>query len=194
MRLTLLLDLDDTLMTNNMRTFLPAYFESLSAVLLAYAQPQPLIQHLLAATDKMTANDQPNRTLKEAFDAAFYPALGKTADDLQPELERFYAEDFPKLERVIKRRPAAIALVQEAFRRGYRVAVTTNPLFPRPAILHRLAWAGLPADEYPFELITSYESFHFTKPRPAYFAEALGRLGWPEGPVVVVGDDLENDI
>jgi hypothetical protein len=43
-------------------------------------------------------------------------------------------------------------------------------------------------------LITSYETFHFAKPNPAYYTEILARLGWPEGPVVMVGDDLQNDM
>ncbi len=38
------------------------------------------------------------------------------------------------------------------------------------------------------------ETFHFAKPSPAYFAEVLAQLGWPEGPAIVVGDDPKNDI
>jgi hypothetical protein len=38
------------------------------------------------------------------------------------------------------------------------------------------------------------ETFHFTKPNPAYFAEFLTILGWPEGPVIMVGNDLEHDV
>jgi hypothetical protein len=87
-----------------------------------------------------------------------------------------------------------VEFVNEAVGRGSRIVVATNPLFPRTAILQRLSWAGLPADQTPFELITSYESFHYAKPDPAYFAEALARVGWPEGPVLVVGDDLKQEI
>lgn len=194
MSLTLLLDLDDTLLTNEMRTFLPAYLQALSKALSPYAPPDELIHRLIAATRLMAANHLPNCTLQEIFEAAFYPSIGWTAADLQPALERFYAEDFPRLERIIQPRPEAVALVKEAFQRGYRVAISTNPLFPRTAILQRLAWAGLSPNDFHFDLITSYETFHFAKPNPAYFAEVLARLGWPEDQVVVVGDDLENDI
>jgi hypothetical protein len=55
-----------------------------------------------------------------------------------------------------------------------------------------LRWAGF--DPERFELVSSYEHFHFTKTHPAYYAEVLGRLGWPEGPVLMVGNDIERDL
>ena len=72
--------------------------------------------------------------------------------------------------------------------------IATNPLFPRTAIYQRLEWAGLPPDKYPFSLIPSYETFHFAKPNPTYFAEFLTISGWPDGPMIMVGNDLEHDI
>jgi hypothetical protein len=74
------------------------------------------------------------------------------------------------------------------------LAIATNPLFPLAAIHQRMHWAGLPPDEIPFSVVSAYEAFHFAKPNPAYFAEVLGRMGWPEGPVVMVGDDIERDL
>ena len=69
------------------------------------------------------------------------------------------------------------------------------PLFPKTATLQRLSWAGFLLQEYPFELVSTYEDFHFAKPQPAYFMEVMARIGWPEdGIVVVVGDNLERDI
>jgi hypothetical protein len=87
-----------------------------------------------------------------------------------------------------------VKLVEEARQRGYRLAVATNPLFPRVATLQRLGWAGLPIERYDFALVSTFEDFHFAKPNPAYFAEVLAQLGWPDGPVVVIGDDPELDI
>ena len=194
MNLTLLLDLDDTLLHNHIDEFLPAYLKLLSDELAPYAPPQAMVSQLISATGKMAANQRPNCTLKQVFDAAFYPALGLTPEDLQDVLRRFYEEKFPSLQLLTRPKPEAVRLVQAAFERGYRVVVATNPLFPRRAIEHRLAWAGLPANQYPFELITTYETFHFSKPNPAYYAEILGRLNWPEGGILMVGDDWKRDI
>jgi HAD superfamily hydrolase (TIGR01549 family) len=108
--------------------------------------------------------------------------------------ERFYAEVFPTLEYLTAPNPGAAELVAQARAAGHRLVLATNPLFPRVAILHRLAWAQLEVPPEAFDLITSYETFHFTKNEPAYYAEILGRLGWPAQPVVMVGDDLVGDI
>ena len=194
MNLTLLLDLDDTLLTNDIHTFLPAYLQSLSKELAAYAPPETLIAQLLSATKRMVENQRPDLTLKDVFENSFYPALNLSLEDLREPIDRFYAEIFPNLRNLTSPRPEAVELVRSALRCGFRVVIATNPLFPRSAIEHRLAWAGLSVNDYPFNLVSSYETLHFSKPQPAYFAELLGRLGWPEGPALMVGDDLQNDI
>ena len=81
-----------------------------------------------------------------------------------------------------------------AFAQGHRVAIATNPLFPLKAVQHRLRWAGLPPEKYPFALVTSYETFHFTKETVAYYPEVLAQLGWPEDPAVMVGDDIDREV
>jgi HAD superfamily hydrolase (TIGR01549 family) len=192
--LTLLLDLDDTLLHNHINEFLPAYLKLLSGELEPFAPPEAIVAQLLSATGKMAANQRPDCTLKQVFEAAFYPPLGLAPEDLQAALWHFYEEIFPRLQSLTRPKAEAVSLVQAAFERGYRVAVATNPLFPRRAIEHRLAWAELPVDQYPFELISTYETFHFSKPNPAYYAEILGRLNWPEGGILMVGDDWKRDI
>lgn len=194
MKPTILIDLDDTLLVNDINTFVPAYLQALSTELKSLANPQQLVSTLLAATKRMVENRKPDCTLKEIFDAAFYPVLGLEIGRVQADIDRFYAEVFPGLRGLTSPRPEAKRLVEDVMARDYRVAVTTNPLFPRTAIYQRLDWAGLSPEKYPFDLITSYETFHFAKPQVAYYAEVLGRLGWPEGPVVMVGNDLTLDI
>ena len=72
--------------------------------------------------------------------------------------------------------------------------IATNPLFPLKAIQERLRWAGLPPEKYPFALVTSNETFHFTKETVAYYPEVLAQVGWPEDPAVMVGDDIEREV
>lgn len=190
----LLFDLDDTLLDNPMDIFLPGYLQALSARMAAHADPQQLVRTLLAATNEMIERARPDRRLVENFDAAFYPPLNLKRADVQPSIDAFYAQDFPALRRNVQKRPEAVRVVEDALQRGYRVGIATNPLFPLTAIVQRLEWAGLPVEQYPFALVPSYESFHFAKPNPAYFAEFLGRLGWPQEPVVMIGNDVSLDI
>jgi FMN phosphatase YigB (HAD superfamily) len=190
----LLFDLDDTLLGNEMSNFVPAYLQALAKRMAMVADPIVLIKTLMAATHQMVANPSPDKTLEEKFDAAFYPPLGLIRQEVQGIIDAFYAEDFPKLQGLTQLRPEAANVVQQLLERGDQAAIATNPLFPRTAILQRLSWAGLPADQVPFTMIPSYETFHFAKPNPAYFAEFLGQLGWPRIPVVMVGNDVESDI
>lgn len=194
MTLTLLLDLDDTLLANNIATFLPVYLQALANHLAPHTDRERIVPTLLAATQEMIQNQRPDRSLSETFEAAFFPALGMKRDALIVLIDEFYAEVFPTLQAYTNVKPAAISLVETAVQRGYRLVIATNPLFPRTAILQRLVWAGISPERHPFSLVTSYETFHFSKPNPAYYAEILARLGWPEGVIVMVGDNLENDI
>ncbi len=194
MTLTLLLDLDDTLLDTHMEAFIPAYLQKLASFLAEHIAADALMRQLMQGTQQMMANTDPSRTLREVFDEHFYPPLGLEREALLPTIERFYDEVFPTLQDLTRPRPPAVELVEWALAQGYRVVIATNPLFPRKAIEHRMRWAGLPPEKYPFHLISSYETFHFTKPNPAYFAEILGLLGWPDDPVLVVGDDPDLDI
>jgi hypothetical protein len=87
-----------------------------------------------------------------------------------------------------------VRLVEWAFQQGCRVVIATNPFFPLAAVQHRLRWAGLPPEKYPFDLITSYENFHFTKEMVAYYPEVMAHLGWPDDPLIMVGDDMEREV
>lgn len=191
---TLLLDLDDTLLSNDINVFLPEYMSAFARFVSDMVDPQAFVQAMVRGTRAMTVNRQPDCTLQEAFEASFFTDLQVDPEAFYQLANRFYEEAFPDLRRLTQPVPGAVEMITTAIERGYRLAVTTNPLFPRPAVLQRMEWAGLPAEHYPFEVIGSFEKFHYAKPDPAYYAEALAYLGWPEGPVVVVGDDPVRDV
>ncbi len=190
----LLFDLDDTLLGNEMNNFIPVYLQALSTRMASVADPDNLSRKLLVATRQMVENQDPSQTLEQKFDAVFYPSLGLDRRDVQGIIDSFYKEDFPKLQSLTQYKPEAVRVVKEVIERGNQAAIATNPLFPPTAIFQRLVWAGLPANEIPFSLVPSYETFHFAKPNPAYFTEFLAQLGWPRVPVIMVGNDVDSDI
>jgi FMN phosphatase YigB (HAD superfamily) len=177
-----------------MDSFIPAYLRGLSARMTPVAEPKKMVQALLEATDHMVADADPGMTLEQKFDSVFFPALGLQRYAVQHLIDKFYNEDFSSLSALTEMKPQAVWLVEQALMRGDQVAIATNPLFPRTAIVQRITWAGLPPDKVPFALVPSYETFHFGKPNPAYLAEFLAQLGWPDGPVVMIGDDPRMDI
>jgi len=190
----ILFDLDDTLLGNSMELFIPAYFEALTRYMNHLLPPKRLIAELMRGTQAMENNDGSGATNEETFAAVFYPALGQERAELEPVFERFYAEEFPKLHRLTQTQPEARPLIEWAFERDLQVAIATNPLFPRTAIEQRLAWAGVPATEFDYALVTSYENMHATKAHPAYYREILARLGRQPEECLMVGDHWERDI
>ena len=72
--------------------------------------------------------------------------------------------------------------------------MATNPLFPLTAVVQRLDWAGLDPRRNCFDLISSYESLHFSKPRPEFSAEVLGRMTAQPGEAAFVGNDEALDL
>jgi len=189
-----LFDLDDTLLGNSMGTFLPAYFQALTRYLEHLIPPERLIAQLMRATEAMDANHNRQVTNEEAFAAVFYPALKPDRLTLERAFRRFYAQEFPKLQRLTKRRREARLLVEWAFERDLQVAVATNPLFPRVAVQQRLAWADVSVDDFSYALVTTYENMHATKSHPAYYREILTRLGCHPGECLMVGDSWEMDV
>jgi FMN phosphatase YigB (HAD superfamily) len=194
MTLTVLFDLDDTLLNNSTAGFQPAYLKALGKHLAAKINPEKMIHELLKATQKMIDKNSPNGTLEETFDQYFYPAVGFPKEELRPLIDNFYEEIFPDLRIKTSPIPSAIHVVETALQRGYNVGIATNPLFPRTAIFQRLEWAGLSPQKYPFSVISTYDDFHFAKPNPAYFAEVVARSDFPKSLAVMVGNSLEEDI
>ncbi len=192
MPFTLLLDLDDTLLNTNVGEFVPAYFQAVAAHLGRWVKQEDVLPALMAGTQRMLANEDPSLTLEQVFDREFYPRLGAPKEQLREHIDWFYDNDFRQLHKVTSPREGARELVDWALAEGYRLAVATDPLFPRKATRERIRWAGLDPDR--FELVSSYETFHFSKSHPAYYAELLGRLGWPDGPVLMVGNDEQRDL
>jgi HAD superfamily hydrolase (TIGR01549 family) len=193
MSLLVLIDLDDTLLGNVSEHFLPAYVGSLCKHI-SGVPAEKVVRELEKAIWLMEEKKDPSSTLEAVFDRSFYPGIGIPRMDLQATLDDFYQNVFPGLKKYTLYTPKAKDLISDLFDEGCEVAIATNPLFPRTATLQRLEWAGLPLVHYPFKMVTTYESYHFAKPQPAYFAEILAQLGWEYSNVVMIGDRWDRDI
>lgn len=189
-----LFDLDDTLLGNNMDTFIPNYF----ALLSRYAEPKmardEFLRELMICTRAMVASQETAVSNRDVFWQAFQQRTGLDPDEMEQFFDVFYRDHFPDLAAVTTPQPGAREIVQTCFNQGWQVVIATNPMFPRRAVEHRLAWAGLPVTDYPYSLVTTYENMHATKPHAAYYEEILAKIGVPASAALMVGDDWENDI
>ncbi|NJN79842.1 MAG: hypothetical protein HC797_04875 [Anaerolineales bacterium] len=94
MTLTLLLDLDDTLLNTNLQSFVPAYFQALANELAPQIVPTAMFRALISGTQLMNESKDSSRTLKEIFDAEFYPQLNIPRGELDHAIENFYDNIF----------------------------------------------------------------------------------------------------
>jgi FMN phosphatase YigB (HAD superfamily) len=189
-----LFDLDDTLLGNPMDQFMPAYFLALTRFLDGVIAAERLIGDLMRATRAMNAKHSPELTNEEVFASVFYPLLGKDSSRVRAGLEQFYEQEFPNLRHMARRRPEARKLVRSALEHGLQVAVATNPMFPRVAVEERLAWAGVPVEDFDYALVTTLENMHATKAHLLYYQEILEKLGRRPGGCLMVGDSWSLDI
>lgn len=189
-----LFDLDDTLLGNNMDTFIPRYFALLGKYAERYMPRDQFLQELMFCTQAMIANTDTAVSNRTAFWSAFQERTGLDPAEMEPFFEIFYAEQFSQLEAVTTQKACASELLQLCFDCGLKVVIATNPMFPRIAIEQRLAWAGIPVTAFQYDLVTTYETMHATKPHPAYYREILSRIQVEPAEALMVGDDWENDI
>ncbi|MEA5075763.1 MAG: HAD family hydrolase [Coriobacteriia bacterium] len=190
-----LFDLDGTLLDLDLSDFLRRYLAALEeATRPLFAEPadRASFMHAFNASVGAMTEPHPGRTNREVF---FSDLRDRTGIDLEthwPVFEDFYAEVFPTL--VGDARPAkgARRAVQTALDLGLRVAVATNPIFPRVAVDHRLTWAGVA--DLPVDVITTYEQMESCKPSPSYFRQTAGLLETAPALCLMVGDDRALDM
>jgi len=193
MNLTILFDMDDTLLINNIDIFLPVYIQSLSSS--ANQVPQKtFISALLGASEEMVRKSRVKGTLESTFDQHFYPLIGFSKLEMRDTIDSFYQTKYSSLKKVTTPLPDAQNIVNKLLSDGHLIVIATNPLFPQTAISQRLDWAGFEQTREYFKIITSFEHFHFSKPHPEYYAEILAQLGWPDQPAVMIGNSFKDDI
>ena len=83
----LLVDLDDTLLANDVARFLPAYFDLLASDLSVFAPKDQVLTALLAGTKAMLGNEDPELTLAAVFYRSFEAAVGAGQEKVAVVLE-----------------------------------------------------------------------------------------------------------
>ena len=189
-----LFDLDDTLLGNNMDQFLQAYFPMVAEYVQPIMEGDRFLAELMAGTQAMIANQDPDQTNREVFWSVFCQRTGLDREEMETFIEGFYRDRFGALRNYPTCRPAARKIIQLCLDRNVLVVVATNPLFPLFAIEQRLNWGGISAEDFNYALVTSYEIMHSAKPHVSYYQEILAKFDLPAERTLMVGDDWENDI
>ncbi|MFC4547313.1 HAD family hydrolase [Paenactinomyces guangxiensis] len=187
-----LFDLDGTLLPLDTDQFVETYLKALAPYVAHIIPPDKLVPAIWKATMAMIESNDGNLTNEQVFEQEFLRLTGLKREEIWPAFDRFYEIEFPKLRDYAGHNPAARQAVQAALDQGYKVAVATNPVFPKTAILERMRWAGV--DDLPFEWVTVYEETHYCKPRPEYYLEVAEYLSVKPQECVMVGNDMQEDM
>lgn len=191
-----LFDLDGTLLNIEVGEFLKYYFGALSQKFSDLCESQDqFIKVLSKSTEKMIKNDG-SRTNQQAFMEDFMQRIGitekKEAQKIKERFDNFYQGEFKALDKYFDldtETPAYI--IDHLKKRGKKLVLATNPLFPIEAVEARLQWVNIdPAD---FELITNYENMSYAKPNPKYYEEILKKISKSPENCLMIGNDLKED-
>lgn len=192
-----LFDLDGTLLDIDLDAFFREYFTALGPVVAEALGSSPGsrtgLNAVLQSTEAMYLL-HPGLTNRGVFNQRFRELTGADLDlnEYGIVFENFYATVFPTLRGTIKPHAGARTAVKCALDLGLKVAIATNPIFPRSAIEERMRWADV--FDLPIDVVTTYETMHATKPHPAYFIETAEMLGIAPSDALMVGDDRVLDM
>ena len=188
----ILFDLDGTLLPMDQDRFTDYYFGCLAQWMSPYGfEPQALIKAVWKGTAAMVANDG-SRTNEERFWEVFDAQFETPASENYKHFLEFYEQGFAGARKATGFSPRAAETVHRLKAAGYRVALATNPLFPRIATEQRIRWAGLEPED--FELYTTYETSRTCKPNPQYYVEVAESLGVRPQDCIMIGNDADEDV
>ncbi|MBZ4653654.1 MAG: hydrolase [Peptococcaceae bacterium] len=191
MRKTILFDLDGTLLPLNIDLFIEKYINAISKFCAPLVEPRAFAQALWLSTGKMLQNDG-HGTNEEVFMEHFLALIKKNKEEVYPLLEKFYTQEFGKLQKYIESSSLAHSIVKKVVDRGWDIVLATNPVFPRLAIEERMRWAKI--DGLPWRYITTYENSRSCKPSLRYYEEIIDKLQLDPAQCWMVGNDMEEDI
>lgn len=139
----------------------------------------------------MVLNDGRN-TNEEVFWQIFEREMKMKKVDIIDRFDEFYLNEFNEI--ITSTSPTGVAkeIIDIAKKKGLRLFLATNPLFPRQATLNRIRWAGLNPED--FLDITTYENSYFCKPNVKYFQEIIRRNDIDLDRALMIGNDVYEDL
>lgn len=187
-------DLDGTLLPVDMDTFLQAYFKALGKYAAEHGQEPKQFTDALNKGVFAMIKEEGGRN-DERFWQTFCSVLGISESEMpayEQLMEGFYNTAFDELGVLITPTPESAKVINLLKEKGYRLYLTTMPLFPRIAVEKRVQWAG--CDPQAFERITTYDNSTSTKPHLAYYRENVEAIGLKPEEILMVGNNTREDL
>lgn len=187
-------DLDGTLLPVDMDAFLQAYFKALGKYAAEHGQEPRQFTDALNKGVLAMIKEEGGRN-DERFWQTFCSVLGIGESEMpayEQLMEGFYNTAFDELGALITPTPESAKVINLLKEKGYRLYLTTMPLFPRIAVEKRVQWAG--CDPQVFERITTYDNSTSTKPHLEYYRENVEAIGLKPEEILMVGNNTREDL
>ena len=189
-----LFDLDGTLLPMNQDKFIEKYFINLTEYMCKNGEHEPssYTKAIWSGVKAMLLNDN-SITNEEAY----FETLGKIYGEEcvkseYPKYEKFYLTKYLEGKSESWYTPNSKKLVDSLKKKGIRVALATNPVFPSSATNARMGWVDLHPED--FELVTTCDNTGYSKPNPKYYLEIAEKLKVDPRECLMVGNDVDDDM
>ncbi len=192
MRKAVFFDLDGTLLPLDIQMFIRLYYEALHDMgIMRRIHSHRGHEIFEKAVYAMIANDG-----RATNAAVFFDMVDNLSDigsaNLIELMESFYNSGYKRIRESAQAEPRAAAAVKTLQQKGYRLILSTNPLFPGIATDQRVEWAGIAPQA--FEYISYYDNSCYCKPNPEYYREILCKTGLKAEECYIVGNDVREDM
>ena len=174
MTLTLLLDLDDTLLKTNQAVFVPVYFQALSTKLVPHLDSSLVARALVAGTNAMNQSEDSSRVLEDVFEDVFYPMLGLEKARSKPRSKGFTTRSFQPSNRSRRKTPTPRHSLNGQRNAGIGLwSPPTRSCRVKPPIIE---CAGRGSNRGDSTSSRSSKIFIFRNPSPPIMPKSLGDL------------------
>lgn len=188
-----MIDLDGTLLDIEVTFFLGPMVEAMHGCFEDCLDRKTFKNGLFMGIEAiMTSPRLQGQTNQDGFTDTFSRLAGVDPVIVKERFDRFYDEIFPGLNGYARPREGASSFVEAADKKGYRLVLATNPIFPTNAVMERLKWAQVDPDL--FEFIPGLETMGSCKPQIAYFKDLAQRLDIETGNCLMIGNDVQQDL
>jgi FMN phosphatase YigB (HAD superfamily) len=187
----ILLDLDNTMVLFDERSYFEQYFAEISPEFSDLFAPDEFRERYLRSARSLKENTGAVSN-RDFFLENFCNGNACQGEELWRRFMRFYGDGHNRI-RVDASIPNGLKGVLVALRRsGLKRVIASNPVFPAVAQKGRLAWGDIDPDQ--FDFFTEIENMSFVKPRIGYYRQICQKIGEPPGACLMVGNDLQNDM
>jgi FMN phosphatase YigB (HAD superfamily) len=186
-----LFDLDNTLIRFDEREFFERYVSEIVPVFSDFLPPGALVERLILSTQALM-NNNGEKSNAEYFMSVFCSGWESLKEEIWGRFLAFYEREFDGFRFLVSVPSGVREVLAGLKKKGIKVVIASNPIWPLIVQVKRLSWAGI--GELELDLITHIENMSYCKPRLEYYLEICSRIDERPESCLMVGNDPVNDM